>query len=61
MLLLLAPDGVRLHPRNAKSFLEIALDMTRDLNYRRVSEHSKLSDAMDRAIDRALDRATELV
>lgn len=61
MLLLLAPDGVRLHPRNAKSFLEVALDMTRDLNYRRVSEHSKITDAMDRAIDRALNRATELV
>jgi hypothetical protein len=61
MLLILSPSVVRLHPRNAQTYLEIALDMTRDLNYRRVSEHSKISDAMDRAIDRARDRAAELV
>lgn len=61
MLLLLANDKVRLSPRNAKTYLEIALSMTRDLNYRRTSEHSKITDAMDRAIDRARDRATELV
>jgi hypothetical protein len=61
MLLLLGSPIIRLHPRNAKTYLEIALDMTRALDYRRVSEHSKIEDAMERAIDRARDRATELV
>jgi uncharacterized protein YggE len=46
---------------SARAFLEQAASLLADLSYRRVSEHSKITDAMDRAIDRAQDRADELV
>jgi hypothetical protein len=47
--------------RTARTYLEAALELARDLEYQPKTSQQKLKDALVRATDRGRDRAAELV